>query len=199
MTEFEQFIFTEGPKKAILQSALGQLARQGLLDFTLSEVSRGAGISRQNMRYHYKTTNEILMDLIGLWAQSGQKVTTDVLTNSLGMPPMDLILKIVEASFLWVERFPHFAKLTPVINQLAISNKTVSDLQKKVTDTGLKRIENLIDKAGVQPDKISVLAQGVHLTLIGGVLYSLSTQEADNSFVEKVTKESIGLLLRTAI
>lgn len=196
MDAFERNFLPAGTRGEILGSALSHLANKGLYEFTLAQVAREAQVSRPKLAYHYTDKDDLLLDLVQSWGRSGQTVTSHVLQQNLGASPADLILKISEATFLWKEQCPHFARLTPVINQLAMHKPVFAEIQKQITDTGLMRIQGLLDKLELaKRTNKPQLAQRIHFIMIGGFLYHIATPTSSAKAISEMTGVSIRALI----
>ena len=195
MSPFERSFLPQGTRGDILAAALTHLAAKGLYEFTLAEISRAARISRPKLAYHFTEKNDLLLELTSAWGQSGQMVTLDLLQSHMGSEPVQLILKISEATFLWKEKCPHFARFTPVLNQLAMHLPRFEKAQRIVTDTGLERIHQLVTQAGLEKRKSKALAEQLHWIMIGGFLYHLATPSSSGPAVLKVTQKSLKTVL----
>ncbi len=195
MSPKESSFLPQGPTSKILQAALLWTTDHGLYKLTMAEVARQAGVSRPFLNYHYQSLEEILEALAQIWARSGQQVTTEVLSKFLGAQPKDLILKIVEATFIWKKECPHLAALTPSLNQLAITQPKIASLIEKTTGAGIDRMQSILmnDKKG---EDAAELAPVLHMQLVGGFLYHLSTRHKTDKEMEKDIKDAMLFILR---
>lgn len=179
--------FPEGPKRELLMAALELVVDSWPSKFTMAEIARKANTSKPRLAYHFKSTDEIMIELMKAWALSGQTVTQDFLSTKIGAPPMELILAIVDATFAWKKKYPLFARLGPCLIHLAHSHTQIGVMQHQTMSVGLQRVHDILmhDEKfkNLAAKKRQELAQGVHLTLIGGFLYSLATKTDEPSFV----------------
>ena len=193
-----QSFFPPDKKGYILRTALDLLVEKWPNDFTIAAIARHGGLSKPLVHYHFKTTREVIGQIMHAWAKSGQLVTTSVLSEKMGHPPQDLLLSLVDATFVWLEVYPKFARLTPILIHFAQIYPEIGELQQQVMSVGQRRIETILVN-GRQTTKSAPAkyqAKAIHSQIIGGFLYQLATQgEKVNREVIQQTKQSICFLL----
>jgi AcrR family transcriptional regulator len=191
ITTYEKSLMPESPKKQILISTASWIASRGLYKLTLAEIARQSKLSRPNLNYHYKTIDEVILDLLPIWGHSGQVVTSEHLSSLLGSSPKELILGIVEATFLWKTKCPTYAAMTSTLSQMGQNNKMIAAIMEQITDTGLQRILFLLEKIPELKSESKTLSRSIHMMLIGGFLYHLSTKKHSDIEMERIIKNSI--------
>ncbi len=196
MTEFELQFLPPGPKRGILSAALSLAVEQGPLGLNLASIAREAQISRPKLAYHYNDLETVFADLCECWAQSGQSVTLMHLEGFFGAPAEKLIAEIVVATFRWRQQCPFFSSLTLTLNQVAHRNPKVAKIMELTTDKGLSRIEALVTQINPSASSPRLVAQTIHLNLIGGFLYHLSTRKMSDQKMINSIQKSIALILK---
>ncbi len=196
MSEFELQFLPPAPKRDILAAALSLAVDQGPLGLNLASIARKAQISRPKLSYHYNDLESVFADLCVSWAQSGQTVTLKHLEGFFGATPETLILEIVVATFQWRQQCPLFSSLTLTLNQVAHRNPKVAKVMELTTDKGLSRIEALVSKIKPSTASPRLVAQTIHLNLIGGFLYHLSTKKLSDKEMIASIQKSIVLILK---
>lgn len=175
-----QLFLPEGKKGYILRCALELMITKWPFDFTIAAIARHGGLSKPLVGYHFKSTEEIIWQLMQAWAKSGQFVTSECVAAKAGATPEELIETIVDATFDWLKRCPMFARLTPVLIHLAQTYPQIADHQKLVMDAGLARIENILTHLPKlkkeTKEKRFKKAKAIHLLIVGGFLYQLATK-----------------------
>lgn len=192
--------FDDGISSIILNSSLDLLLDKWPIQFNMASIARHAGISKPRLAYHFKDTEQILIEIMKGWAMSGKFVTESLLAKNMGQSSEELIYTILDATFLWLKQYPKFAKLTPILIQLAHVYPQIGETQSMVMSIGVKRIEIILSNAvhlkKVSKEKLSSKARGIHLMIVGGFLYQIATQgeNVDPKTIQRI-KESIHTLI----
>jgi len=174
----------EEPKReAIKRVALDCFLKYGFRGTTIAEIARASDNSKPLVMYHYKTTDEILLELMKEWALSGQGVTIRHMQTLLGKPPEDIIVALMDANSLWMKEHPKMAAFSPILLQASFEIKEVKDFLTEVFTIGRSRIETLLLQIPAMSKKpkreIKSLAQSIHCLIFGTILYVLSQGESE--------------------
>lgn len=200
MNTAQEFEFPTNAQGKILKVSLDILSSSGLGGITFAEIARRSKMSKPNVAYYYESPNEILLELMKMWAATGQKVTSEYLLAHIGDPPERLVARIAEALFEWAIQYPLFSALSPVLIQAATSNKKVAELQRAVMGAGLQRIRGLLAQSPnlshLAENDLDQLSQSIHCTMVGSYLYS-GAQRLDLKKMKIRTSQMISHLLKT--
>lgn len=175
----------DGIKKQIISAACEVLLRKGPGQFTLAEIARTAKVSKPRLGYHFKTADEILIEVTKTWVISGQQATAHHLSSLAGASPAELIIGVMEASFVWHQKYPQLAQLSALFVHLAQSHPFVAHIQTQAMLESRTRIESILRRSPehktLSSKKRKDLTKGIHSLMIGGFIYQLGTNFKDDS------------------
>lgn len=166
-------------REKIRQVALDGFVSLGFRGISMAEISRRSKISKPLILYHFRNTDEILIELMHDWAHSGYTMTNEYLEQKLGEPPQVLIAEMLNATFAWIEREPRLARLTPVLLAASHVIPEVKEFSTKAFSRGRERLEQLLIripeiKNNHSKNEIKNLSHSLHSLMFGSMLYSLS-------------------------
>ena len=145
---------------------------------TMTMIAGRAQLSKQIAVYHFKSTEEILLELVNLWGEIGRQVTVEHLASLFTADPTDKLVGMSDGMFIFLKRYPAFGKLTPVIFQAAQHFKAVAKIHDKTLHIGRERIRSFL-KASSQYSKASEKelngsVLGIHCLMYGAILYVIA-------------------------
>lgn len=182
-------------QNAILEASLQMMNESGYGSLSISEVARRAGISKQNLYYHYPNMEDIFKKLVELWSETGQQCTLEALAD-LNEVGAYRILGSAKGMFSWMSRYPDLSKLALCMFQSGHQNKEIHSFIRKSQKEGLARIESSIridERALWMNDKeIKTFAKDLHILLYGRFFYICALN--DFSHLGQHEKECLGSL-----
>lgn len=180
-----------GTKDKILRTALDCFGKYGYGAITITMIAKKSGLSKQRILYHYKTTEELLIELIKQYGELGREVTMEHLASIMTTSPIEKIIGISDSMFIWAKKYPKYAKLTPAIFQAMLSSPKLKELHEKTLATGLNRIYSLIQLCPefkiLSEQQQWEVAKGIHCLMLGAILYILGTNDLNNLDLFKLT------------
>lgn len=186
-----------GPKRTILTAALKCFSRSGYGGFTFADVSKETGLSRQRILYHYDEPEEVLLELLAVWAEQGRIVTIEHLARLTSTSYEDKIVGISDAMFFWMQKYPELAKLTPVILHAARANPKVKEIFGKSMQVGRDRVIDLLLLLTKNPRLANRLAKVVHGIIMGAGLVIVTSDDWGSMELYRLSSElSIRQVLR---
>jgi AcrR family transcriptional regulator len=168
-----------GVKREILEAALNQFILRGSRGITVADVAKEAGISRQRILYHYPEVDDMLMELSSFWGERGRMVTLEYLARLTSASAEDRIVGIGESMFLWMQKYPRLASLTPVLLQARYENTHIRSVFDAAMAAGRDRIEDLLKIASphTKTSHFTEVAGGIHGLLMGVGLFIVTHKE----------------------
>jgi AcrR family transcriptional regulator len=153
----------------ILQAGLKSFVSLGY-GATITDIAKCAKMSKQRVLYHFKNTEEILLELVYVWGELGRLTTIEYLASSVASSSKEKVIAISEATFIWMEKYPEMARLTPVFFQAMNHSLAIKKSFKGTLDTGVERIAGLL---GGRSGNAAALrrARGIHSVIVGTALY----------------------------
>lgn len=162
-------------RQTILLAALEVFCQKGYGSTTLVDIAKKAKLSKQRVHYHCKDVNQILIELTYQWGETGRLVTMEYLAAGIFALPQDKIIGICEGMFLWMRKYPKYAKLSPVMFQAVVNNSEIKQLFRETLSLGIKRIGVFLKQmpkfSRHSPEKLHESAQGIHSVMVGTALY----------------------------
>lgn len=188
-------------KEIILRTALDCFGKYGYGAITITMIAKKSGLSKQRILYHFKTTEELLIELIKQYGDLGREVTIEQLANIMTTSPIEKIIGISDSMFIWAKKYPKYAKLTPAIFQAMLSSPKMKELHEKNLATGLNRIYSLIQLCPefeiLSDQQRWEVAKGIHCLMLGAILYVIGTNDLKNlEFFRQTTSKAIKAILK---
>ncbi len=155
-------------------SACRTFGKYGYAGATLSQIAEDLGVSKQLLRYHVESVEDLFQELMSQWTATGQLVTMRALAaDHRGGPARALI--IAQATFAWMREYPDLAKLTTVFFQAAQFKPALRSGLNKTMETGRQRLFEILNHSNsVNPnDKKTLhdLSFAIHQQIVGSSLY----------------------------
>lgn len=170
-------------KDKILKNAIQLMNEFGYGALNLSELARYSKMTKQRIYYHFKTPEDILIELASQWVSSGQQTTLEALAKS----PESGAHKVVGMSqglFNWIKKDYAMARLGLVLFQSAPHIKSLNKIMTLVRSAGRDRIKSfLLTETVFQIMKASQLENVVstlHSIMHGSYFYVVSLNEKES-------------------
>lgn len=180
----ESSFFKDDSRDVLLRAALLCFVRDGFGGVSMNQIAQQAKTSVQRLVYHFKKPEDLLIDLAQMWGESGRQVTLEHLAGLVEGGPVEKIIGICDGMFLWMKKYPNFAKLTPVIAQAVGKSKQIREFQRKTFETGLDRTTALVSMCPrfkkLSEAKRGELGLGVYCTIQGAGHLAIDTDQFDN-------------------
>ncbi len=138
--------FESGIRGDILRAAIATILNSDTQTTSLNAVAKVAGMSVQKLRYHYKSMDEILEDVLRCLIETGRTTTVNLI---LKYPPNsydETILRMAEAIFLWIAEYPHLCRISSLMTAIA-ERSEVGRIYKTEVQSGFIRIQNALNLA----------------------------------------------------
>lgn len=100
----------DGPRAHLIDVALGLFARKGIVETTLGEIAREAGVTPAMLHYYFKTRDQLVDVLIDERFMPLRAELARVLTEA-APEPVDALRAFAQTLVATVERNPWFASL----------------------------------------------------------------------------------------
>lgn len=165
-------------KAVILDAALEILAEEGVTEFSLTRIQNKTGISKALIRYHYPELDTIILNLLEILAQIGQRFTLEEISKANS--PLEEIHAQILASFRWAKETPNWAKFFIFVYYQSSYKEHTKLLHEKIIETGINRLEGIINRLNPKDDDNKLLALSCHNLLIGSIIRMASVDDFDN-------------------
>lgn len=168
-------------KEAIIQAAIVLVGNGGLGALTLSGLAQQAGLSRQNLYYHFKDPNDVLLYLAERWGQTGQQETLRALAQTT-YADSERLLAMADGMFQWMEKYPDLARLGVVFYQNA-NHKKLKSLLEGVVEKARDRIYDLLllgnpKLKSYKRSELEPWITSLHSAMYGSYFYSMAVQDS---------------------
>lgn len=159
-------------KLRVLEAALSIIMETGIQSLTLAELARKSRLSKPRIAYHYKTMDDVVLELFSYMAKLGQETTRIALENLYS--PEEKLVAIFEATQTWMRIHPEFGKFFAVIYSYASTSPKVLKVHTQVLSTGLQRIEGMLTDLKMDPMRAQRTAMQIQNLMIGTAFRSIS-------------------------
>ena len=185
----------------ILMAGLRAFVRLGYGGATISEIAKEAQMSKPRVIYHFAGPDVILEALAQMWGELGRSVTIEHLANLPSESLNDRVVAMSTAMFMWMKKYPDFAKLTPVLLHAGNHNPRIAEMQRLSFDTGKARLTAFLSKRAkprLPEARLKDHAQSIHLMMMGACLYVVGVNSWDEiDKIAELTEQSIRNLINS--
>lgn len=159
--------YSDGLRGDILRAAISSLLNSDTQTTSLNAVAKAAGMSVQRLRYHYKTMDEILEDVLRCLIETGRTTTVNLILKHPPNSYEETILRMAEAIFIWIEEYPHLCRISSLMSVIA-ERSEVGKIYKTEVQSGFIRIENALSLAypNWSPEDRRRRTRAIHMILI---------------------------------
>lgn len=166
-------------KSRIALLSLPFFIEKGIYGLTLSDLSRHLKMSKPAILYHYKTPEDVFLNLMDAWAKSGTEFTNTYLSRYIGQGPDVIISGIMEATLAWLDAEEPFAKLTLAVFLAAQSDKTIEDKLNLLFSGGRQRIFSMLSLSRQKRSKreMEKVSLRLHSLIVGALTYEMILDE----------------------
>ncbi len=165
-------------KAAIIEAAVGQIARHGLTSAIFEQVSTQLGIRRSHVNYYFKTREELLLSCLQYSLATAQRLTIDRLQEVSDRE--EGLATIVTSVFDWVIDYPEQARVFLLFHFFAAIDPDFSRENAAFRATAQERIAGML-ALGSKPSAAgkkacAKLAQQIHAEIMGHLIEGLSIE-----------------------
>jgi AcrR family transcriptional regulator len=158
----------------IHRAACRTFAKYGYAGATLSQIAEDLGVSKQLLKYHIDSIEDLFHELLSQWTATGQMVTLRALAGD-HRGGHRRVLIIAQATFAWMREYPDLAKLTPVFLQAAQLKPKLRATLNKTMDVGRQRLFEILSHGEAIDSKdkrnLKDLSLAIHQQIVGSSLY----------------------------
>ena len=187
-------LFPEAPTKSqqtqirIAEAAIRLYAKEGAQATIFESIAQAAKVSRALILRYFPTYQSLMMFMAKYIRAQLQELAVQRLTAADG--PKAQLEAYIDATFEWIEVYPHHVKVWLYFYYLCSLDKKTRDLNTELVDIGHKRIQKMIEegqKAGVFPKgNATASAKAVQTLITGSLLSCLSENRKED--LQKIRK-----------
>lgn len=181
----------------IVRATIAHLHENGIASLTFESIGKRVGMNKAQIRYHFKTQEELIDKVIDYAIAVAQSIVVQRLENAKNWRSQ--IYAIAHGFFDWLEEHPSHGSVLLLLYYSASVSKGRCEFHSRMTSMGFNRTKAIFEKAKNQhrwsKAKLETLSVTVWAIIDGMMLYHLTTNRQSQRFFRDRAIDSIKVLL----
>lgn len=190
-------------KETIMDAALKLYMEKGVAHTRFSDIAKLAGIEQNHLKYHYKSNDQLFMDVLAMATNSLQEETQAAIDFKKHKDIESMISAYAAVTFQWGKKNKSLRNLWLYLYYLSSVSDEYREINQKLRIVGRDRIRSMLVEGIARKalkseilDKIDELTIQIQSIIIGNSIITWTENDIkDNWIMKKTTEQILQLLL----